>query len=50
MNGVGLVIRGIVFAALLGVLVWLGLELKKKWDREAQQAAAPPPPAVEAGP
>ena len=50
MNNVGLVVRGIVFAALLGVLAYLGLELKKKWDREAQQAAAPPPPAVETAP
>ena len=50
MNNVGLILRAVLFAALLGVLAYLGLELKKKWDREAQQAAVPPPPAVETAP
>lgn len=50
MQNVMLIVRIAVFAVALAVLAYLGLELKKKWDREARQAAAPPPPAVETGP
>ncbi len=46
MKQVGLAIRVVLFLVGLATVAYLGLELKKKWEREARQAAAPPP-AVE---
>jgi hypothetical protein len=42
-----LIVRVLLFAVGLAAIAYLSLELKKKWDREAKQAAEPPP-AVEA--
>jgi hypothetical protein len=47
MKNVLLLVRVILFAVGLAAIAYLGLELKKKWEREARQAAEPPP-AVEA--
>lgn len=46
MKQFGLAIRLVLFAAGLAAIAYLSLELRKKWEREAKQAAEPPP-AVE---
>jgi len=42
MKQFGLVVRVLLFAAGLAAIGYLSLELKKKWEREAKEAAAPP--------
>ena len=48
MNNVMSVVRLLLLAAGLAAIAYLGLELKKKWDHEAEQASAPA--VVEPGP
>ena len=46
MKQIGILVRLVLFAAGLAAIAYLSLELRKKWDREAKQAADLPP-AVE---
>ena len=41
MKQIGMLIRLALFAAGLAAIAWLGLQLRDKWAREAQQRAEP---------